>query len=400
MRFSKVFRTDKLDWLAAGVIWASISAGLSVGRSLELAGKSSGMAFLENLGRSMKYLGLSSLQGISEEFRGPMSLIIRLMSGLKSTGEDVLSVRFRELLEDLIRKKRDSLSKIASLATLTSITAMILPMTVVYALMVSGSLSGEVDISTSAVFSLIGMAVCLVSIPLASSDPPFHIGRKPVLTSTLLISVAVPLYLAISHVLSSYSSLSISLCMSSTLAYLPIFFDERRKVRRMMAGLDDLEATSSEFFISGRPFPAERALRLGELLRETRGSAVLELLRYLTRFGSDPREAHRSILNLSSWIRSSTKEELHERRIRSLAGLVLVVMMALVVRILRATLISIPRLASYCSSLVSLEILMFTNVLAYSLFLGSLRTGNPMSGLREVAFTAMAFPVLSGGIPT
>ncbi len=399
MRSLGVFRRNKLNWLTVGVIWASISAGLPVGMSLELGGRSSGMTFLENLGRSLRYLGSSSLQMVPGEFRRSMSLIARVVGGLRSAGEDVLSARFRELLEDLFREKRDSLSRIASLATLTSITAMILPMTVVYALMISGSLSGEIDISTSSMFSLTGLTVCLVSIPLVSSDPPFRIGRKPILTSALLMLAAVPLYLAISSVLNSYSSLSASLFMSSALAYLPILLDERRKVRRMMSGLDDLEIASSEFFTSGGSFSTERALKLERLLEGTRVSTVLELLRYLTRLGSDPEDAHRSILNLSSWIRSSTKEELHERRIRSLAGLILVVMMALVVRILHATLVSIPRLASYCSSLTSLESLMFANVLTYSLFLGSLRTGNLVSGLGEIAFAAVAFPILSGGIP-
>ncbi|MGB9630883.1 MAG: hypothetical protein ACPL09_02725, partial [Candidatus Methanodesulfokora sp.] len=244
---------------------------------------------------------------------------------------------------------------------------------------ISGIVSEGISPMLMLYSSLLSIPVDVSIIIILRKDNPYRLDApsslKAVLISLLLLSLLLFLPLP--------PSTSAEIALSSFfLGYLLVKKSEKRREDEIFEGLN---FTEEQCIKVGSGFAPDMSLleALAFKLRYTRARSIPSLLISLFKSGAKPDEVHRSMLFIISSARRFWERELSERKSRAFTGLILAIIISLSFFVVRKSVAMIAE-----RLLMQLEFAELSILLSMSLFgmvLGTLRTGNALSGMREVS---------------
>jgi hypothetical protein len=367
-------------WSIAGAICSSLASGLAVRDAMriaaDVAGEKSFLAISKEICMEEYIEVLSRRKDPLGKLFSRINTIYRRMH----EGRSDIKAAFEELMDDFSDEQRKRIESIGNMATLVGIISALLPFALIYSGIISGIVSEGISPGLMLYSSLISIPVDISAVMILRKDSPYRLDS---LHSIIAVIISLFLLSSLILFLPFSPSTSTEIALSSLfLGYLLIKRSERIREKEIF---EELDFTEEQCIKVGSGFAPDISLleALAFELRHTRASSIPSLLISLFKSGAKPDEVHKSMLFIISSARRSWERELSERRSKAFIGLVLAIIISLSFFVVKRS------IAMMSERLVAqLEFAELSILLSMSLFgiiLGALRTGNALSGMREVS---------------
>lgn len=375
-------------WSIAGAICSSLASGLAMRDAMKIAADVTGDKTLLEISKEIcmeDYAeALSKRKGPLEKLFSRINSIYRRMH----EGRSDIKAAFEELMEDFADQQKKRVESIGNVATVIGIVSALLPFAMIYSGIISGIVSQGISPTLMLYSSLLSIPVDISIVIILRRDSPYRLDAsssvKAVIVSIFLFSLL--LFLPFSPSTSAEIAL-----LSFFLGYLPVKRSEKLREHEIFEGLD---LTEEQCIKVGSGFAPDISLleALAFKLKYTRARSIPSLLISLFKSGAKPDEIHRNMLFIISSARRSWERELSERKSRASLGLILAVIISLSFFIVRK---SVSMMAErLLAQLEFAELSILLSMSFFGMILGALRTGNVLSGMREISIISASILVM------
>jgi len=367
-------------WSIAGAICSSLASSLAMRDAMRIAADITGEKSLLVISRE---ICMEDYIEVLSKRKGPLGKLFSRINTIYRRiyeGRSDIKAAFEELMEDFANEQRKRIESIGNIATLVGIISALLPFALIYSGIISGIVSEGISPELMLYSSLISIPVDISAVMMLRKDSPYRLDS---LYSAIAAIISLSLFPAFLLLLPFSPSTSVEMALLSLfLGYIIIKKSERIREKEIFDGLD---FTEEQCIKVGSGFAPDISLleALSFKLRYTRASSIPSLLISLFKSGAKPDEVHKSMLFIISSVRRSWERELSERRSKAFIGLVLAIIISLSFFVLKRSIAMMSERLVAQLELAELSILLSMSL--FGVILGALRTGNALSGMREVS---------------